>query len=474
VILKRLLRPAAVCVVSICLLPPFASAITLDELVQTASQNSETFRAAEKTIEAVQAEIRGRDLVLSPRIDAEIASIRENKASILPINRYRSQLLTTSLTKLFSTGTQLTATVSNDYNENATQGQRNVGLWSFGISQSLWRDGFGRGTTLRHEAEKNELRSRVLTAQFNKQSFLVELESAYWDLILAMRQEQVASENIERGSTVEKWTRDRVRRSTAETADLLQAQALTQNRELELRGLRNTIATLQNRIKQLVPGVQPETWKIDLKEIENARAPETLLTSSAGEGEPMRLDSLSASFRSLQASAEANRANETLRPRLEAYANYGQSGQSPNFANSWEQSADPEFSSARIGVQFSMELDFDLREDQRRAARLNAEARNLEAQAQQRLSQVSWIDLNRQIEDLKKQADEAKRLAQTQERKVQAERSRYRLGRTTVFQLITFEIDASNSQLTLSRILSDLRKAEARIRIFTRAQDGLS
>lgn len=459
--------------VSICLSSQTARAITLDELVETAKQNSETLMAAEKTIQAAQAEIRGRDLVLSPRIDAEISSIRENKASILPINRYRSQLLTTSLTKLFSTGTQLSATVSNDYNENSSQGLRNVGLWSFSISQSLWRDGFGHGTTLRHEAESNELKSRVLTAQYNKQAFLIDLEAAYWDLILAMRQEEVARENIEKSSTVEKWTRDRVRRSTAENADLLQAQALTQNRELELRGLRNSILSLQNRIRQLVPGLKPETWKIDLREIEKARSTEALMASSAGQGEPIRLDSLSASFRSLQANAEAERTIETLKPKLDAYASYGQSGQNTDFGVSWSQSADPEFSSTRVGVQFSMELDSGLREDQRQAARLNAQARNLEAQAQQRLSQVGWFDLNRQIDDLKKQAEEATRLAQTQERKVQAERSRYRLGRTTVFQLITFEIDATNSQLTLSRILSDLRKAESRIRLFTRAQDGL-
>lgn len=472
-LLKRLLLSMVSGVVAICLTPGHARAITLQELIATASQNSETLKAADKTIQAVRAEINGRDLVLAPRIDAEVASIRENRASLLPINRFRSQLLTTTLTKLFATGTQLTATLENNLNENSTQGQRNVGLWTVGVSQSLLRDGFGRGTSLRHQAEENELQSRTWAAQFQKQSFLVDLEAAYWDLILAMRQEKVALENIQRSSTVEKWTRDRVRRSTAENADLLQAQALTQGRELELRGLRNSIAILQNRMRQLVPGLAPETWKIDLKEIEQARPMEALLVSASGQSEPVRLDTLSASFRSLQANAEADQVNETLRPRLDAYASYGQSGANPNFVNSWEQSADPEFSSARVGVRFSMDLDWGLRNEQRQAARLNAEARNLEALAQQRLSQVGWTDLNRQIEDLKKQAEEATRLASTQERKVAAERSRYRLGRTTVFQLINFEIDASNSQLTLSRILSDLRKAESRIRVFTRAQDGI-
>ena len=450
-----------------------ASAITLNELIQSATEKSETLQAADRTIQAIENEIRGRDLVLSPRFDAEASSIREAKASLLPINRYRSQLLTASLTKLFETGTTLSAVVANEISDNSTFGQRDIGTWEFRIAQSFWRDGFGRATKYRHQGEANELRSRTLTALHQKQTFLVELEAAYWDLILARRQQSIQKSNLQKSESVTEWTKNRVRRSTAEQTDLIQAEALVSSRQLDLHSLNNTILTLENRIRQLVPGLTPESWSVDLKEIETARAIDTLITGT-GASEPVRLDSLSANFRAKQATAEAARVDQLLKPRLDAYASYGQSGADSSFDKAWENSTDPQFQTSKFGVQFSVELDWSLRDSQRQAASQNASARDLEARAQMRLSQIGWADLQRQIADLKLQVEEATRLDSLNQNKVEAERGRYRLGRTTAFQLITFEIDASNSQLTLSRILADLRKAESRARVFTRMQqDGV-
>lgn len=450
-----------------------ASAITLNELIQTATEKSETLQAADKTIQAAEAEIRGRDLVLSPRFDSEVSSIREAKASLLPINRYRSQLLTASLSKLFETGTTLTAAIGNEISDNSTFGLRDIGTWEFRIAQSFWRDGFGRATKYRHEGEANELRTRTLTATYQKQTFLVDLEAAYWDLILARRQQDIQKSNLQKSEAVSEWTKNRVRRSTAEQTDLIQAEALVSSRQLDLHSLNNTILTLENRIRQLVPGLAPESWTVDLKELETARSIDTLI-SGTGSNDPVRLDSLSANFRAKQASAEASRVDQMLKPRLDAYASYGQSGADSGFGKAWENSTDPQFQTSKVGVQFSVELDWTLRDSQRQAASQTANARDLEARAQQRLSQIGWADLQRQIADLKLQVEEATKLDSLNQRKVEAERGRYKLGRTTAFQLITFEIDASNSQLTLSRILADLRKAESRARIFTRLQqDGV-
>lgn len=448
-----------------------AVAMSLEHLLEIAKKDSEIVRAADSTIESIRAEISGRDILLSPRLDAELASGHDNRDTTVSSQRVPSRLLEVSLTKLFSTGTTLSLSAGHtDTRVNSVD--RSIGSWELKLSQSLWRDAFGRSTRLRHEAEKAELRSRTFSTLLQKQNYLLELEQLYWDLVLALKEEQTRLSNLEKSKRVESWTRDRVRRRVALESDLLQAQALVSTRQLELKEVRNRLAIIQNKFQQLIPDQNPENWSIDLKELEKARNVESLLAESTGEEKPVQLAALAASYLSQQVRSEAARVEDTYRPKLDAYVSYGQNGADENFSGSWNRALDPQYSATRVGLLFSLELDSSLRGDQRRAAELRAQARELEARAQMRASSFSWDDLVRQVNSLKAQVSEAARLSEIQERKVEAERSNYRLGRTTIFQLITFEIDAANAELGLVRKLAELRKAESSARIFTRQQAG--
>jgi HAE1 family hydrophobic/amphiphilic exporter-1 len=445
----------------------------LNDLIKLATQSSETVQSTEKTVQAIEAEIQGRDSLLSPKLDAELAKLRDNRDTLTEDQKFRSYLFTTSLSKLFSTGTTLNLTVGNtETTTNATE-SRNTGTWELRLTQSLWRDAFGLSTSLRHEAEKNELQSRTLTSIYQRQSFLVDLEGAYWDLVQALRELEIRKTNIERSQTVATWTQQRVSRATAEKSDLYQAQALVSSRQLDLISVQSKIVTLQNKLRQLVPNVDPAAWNINVQELGVDRQPEALLSGATGSEIPVRLDSLSAQFKAKQASAEAQNTDQALRPKLDAYVAYGEAGVDPKFSTSWDRARDPIYSETRVGILFSMDLDSGVKNAQRQASRLNAQARELEAIAQSRTSNIGWADLSRQLSDLRRQRDEATRLAEFNEKKVNEERNRYRLGRTTVFQLITFEIDAANSKIALSQILTNLRKIESQARIFTRQVGGL-
>jgi len=448
-----------------------AVAMNLDRLLEVAHKESEMIQAAETMIDSIRAEISGRDIVLSPRLDAELAGGTDNRDTTVSSQRIPSRLLEVSLTKLFSTGTSLTFSAGHtDTRLNSVD--RSIGSWELRLSQSLWRDAFGRSTRLRHEAEKAEFRSRVFSTLLQKQNFLLELEQVYWDLVLALKEEKTRESNLEKSKRVESWTRDRVRRRVALESDLLQAQALVSARLLELKEVRNRIATIRNKIRQLIPGQNPEEWTIDLRELERARNLESLLAVSTGKEKPVQLAALAANYLSQQAMSEAARVEDSYRPKLDAYVSYGQNGAEENFSGSWNRALNPEYSGARVGLLFSVELDSSLKRDQRRAAELRAQARELEARARMRASSFDWDDLVRQVNALKAQVTEATRLSEIQEKKVEAERINYRLGRTTIFQLITFEIDAANAELGLVRKLAELRKTESSARIFTRQEGG--
>ena len=446
-----------------------ATSVTrVEDVIQMANEQSETLQSANKTIESIKSEIRGRDLVLGLKLDAEAADVNEHRDSIPDSSKFHTDLLTTTLSKLFSTGTAFTATAGESITDTAANGEQNIGMWQLKLTQSLWRDGFGRSTRLRHQSEESELHNRTLATLYQKQLYIVDLESTYWDLIFAKRQEEIRRDNIKKSETVEKWTSDRVRHSTSEPSDLLQSRALVSQRRLEYLTAESQITTLQNKLRQILPFAQPEFWGLSTKELELNRETDALLATNEGSDTPMRLDSLSSQFAASQSKFDSDRVYDSLRPKVDAYVMYGQDGEDARFANSWERSADPLHNQTRIGVLLSMDLDWDLKHEQRRAARLAAQAKELDARGQARSSMVGWSDLNRLITDLKRQAAEAEKLTDLQERKVAAERSRFRLGRTTVFQLIQFEIDSANAEISESQILVNLRKAEGRARLYAR------
>ncbi len=446
--------------------------MNLEKLLEIARKEAETVRAADLTLESIRAEIAGRDIALSPKFEAELAGGHDNRdATVSTSQRVPMRLLDVSLTKLFSTGTSLSFSVGH-MDTRINSADRSISSWEVRLSQSLWRDAFGRSTRLRHEAEQAELRSRTFSTLQQRQSFLLELERLYWDYVLALKEEQTRLSNLEKSKRVESWTRDRVRRRVALESDLLQVQALVSSRELELKEVRNRLETLRNNIRQLLPGQNPEEWAVDLKELDRARNLESLLAVSEGKEKPVQLAALAATYLSKQAKSEAARVEDSYRPKLDAYVSYGQNGADENYSGSWNRALDPQFSATRVGVIFSVDLDAGLKSEQRRAAELRAQARELESRAQMRASSFGWDDLIRQVDSLKMQVAEATRLAAIQEKKVEAERSNYRLGRTTVFQLINFEIDAANAELGLVRKLAELRKAEGFARVFTRQQAG--
>jgi len=75
--------------------------------------------------------------------------------------------------------------------------------------------------------------------------------------------------------------------------------------------------------------------------------------------------------------------------------------------------------------------------------------------------------LTREISNLQQQISQARKLSSLQQKKVEAERERFEQGKSTTFQITTFEKDAGDSQIRLYRLLASLRKAESRARSFS-------
>jgi outer membrane protein TolC len=222
--------------------------------------------------------------------------------------------------------------------------------------------------------------------------------------------------------------------------------------------------------------VNPAAWNIDLRTLEVERDIHSLLLEGRGTfapQEPLQVDALVIINRAQQFRYEAERIEDNLRPALDAYLSYGANGLNDRFDRSWTTTRDSDSSVARVGLLFSVQLDTELKNSRISAARLNADAEESRARAITLNSNVAWKETQRNINSLKVQVKEARKLSSLQNRTVNAERARFEQGRSTTFQLTTFEVNAADSQLRLYQLLANLRKAENRARSFT-LEEGMT
>lgn len=447
-----------------------AASVTLQQVLEAAQSSSESVRSLQVSLRAAENEIRSRELELSPKLTADLSYGDDQRESTTKRGAVGS--LSSSLSKLFASGTTVALSAGNEIDDYNNSVSKTVATWEAKVTQSLLRNSFGQATSLRRASDQAELQARRRDLQYRLQALLVTIEGLYWDFVLSSREEVVRVANLQRSELLETWTRKRLRLSAAESTDLMQVQALTSSRRLDLDKVRNQLQTSWAKIATALPGALPANATVDLDSLERDRNLAELLAAPARKSlaanvTPARLDALASRALANQSRNEAERVGETLRPALDVFVSHGRDGTQSAFGDAWGRAESANHTATKAGISFSMDLDGRLKDDRRIAAQLTSEARSLDAKLMERTSADDWRELLRTTDELKRQIRQARELADFQKRKLAAERTRYQLGRATAFELTAFEVDASEAELQVYRLLTDLRKTESRARLFT-------
>lgn len=455
-------------VILILLMPLSTFAASLEAFLQAVERESDALQAIDTKLLALQAEIESRDVVLSSVFTLNAENFNNDQDAVTFARRSRTRFARATLDQPFTTGTLLSVTAGHERSVIDNFGLRQIADWEFRLTQSLWRDGFGRATSLRHRGEKEELINRRAALMHEKKQLLIELESFYWDYTTLLQEEQIRLKNLEVSRELLKWTQSRMKKIAAEKADLLQVQALVSGRELDLITLQNKIAALKTKLLSALPNFQMESLSPDVQSLTKDRPLLQLVDADEKNSTALiRWDSLASEAEALQAEIETKKVREQLKPLFDVYMSYGQNGISDTFDESWSRAGNQRFSGTRVGLTFSVPLNRSLTSKQEKAKRLEAEALKLQANNQRRQSQLGWIDLERQQKVIQMQSQEASKLADFQTQKVIEERRRYKIGRSTLFQLVSFEVEAAEAAVRKFTFLAELRKTESQARLFT-------
>jgi outer membrane protein TolC len=469
------------CIINLLALLCFSTttrAMTLAELLERAGNHSPQSKVYSLEEESAESQFKSADFGLSPSMTVD-ASVGEDKRSGLGKPASNNGMTTTiesAVTMPFASGTTASLQVNHEKIANSDfKGDLDAASWEARITQSFLRNGFGKSTTLRRESSQVEMTLKQAYVLQEKSQYLVSLEHAFWDLVASRKQLNIQKKNYDRRAALESWTRSRMRRFAAEGQDLIQVQSILSQGRMNLALAEDDIRAAQSRIRALMPEMMPETWSVNVSELDLVRDIEKLVQSvelSSVIDSPQSIDVLISELKAKQGAIEVGRTEDTNKPLLEGYVSYGSIGVEPTSIPAWSEASRVRESVARVGVSLSMDLAGDLKSERLTSSRMLAESLSYRASTLKMQSALAWSELKRRIEFLKEQIDAARELSKIQARKVAAERQRYEQGRTTTLQMTTFEVDSAESELKVLQLLAELRKIEATARQYVRSAAG--
>jgi outer membrane protein TolC len=445
---------------------------TLDELLTTAIESTEAYQITVKQQNALRYEIDSRENELSPYFETSYRWNQDRRQTWSNTTRSTgSHLLDFSLSKDWSTGTTISFEGSHEYADLSTSTESlHRADWRASLEQDLWRNGFGKSVRLRRAFDQAELSRRQAELIYNQQQLLVDAETIYWNLLVSYLDRDLKTQTLERSKELLSWVRGRAQRSAAEPTDVLQVQALVARRELELAQTNEEIQSLWVAAKKLIPELEVESFLPEPKSLGEARELQSLLwmaSNASKNEEPYSLSMLIQQSATREAELNQERTEDDLNPRLGLFAAYGQNGIRSSASRAWGASVKHSKRYAEVGARLSIDLGLRHQYQARRASALSAEAAQLSLVRAQRNSVLGWNEIARLRLDLQQQLGAAQKAAKAQNEKSQAEMKRLEQGRTTVFQTISFEIEASDAQRLVYEIQKQLRLTEAQARLYT-------
>lgn len=411
--------------------------------------------------------------------DAEGTSVTRGSAS-----QSKSTGLSVGLDQLFRTGTSLDFVLDAGKSESDSEFSfLNPSYGSsatVGVSQPLLRN-FGRSVT-----EKNLIIAR-LSRDSSVQEFeaqvtqvMQSVENAYWTLVEAQAQLEVAEQSLSLAKELDQMNRVRVDVGTLAPLELVSSEAGIAGREGDIISAQAAVGDAEDQLRRLLNVPSGELWEKEIVAVTEAETPPPavvvdesirLALQNRPELEQQRL-----LLKTREVEVSFNR-NQAL-PRVDlrgtvkfaGAAGRGQivdplTGQTisldTNLGDALEQVIKRDFPTYTLGVSVSMPF-------QNRAARANLTLAQLElekARYQMRdLESLVMTEVRtaaRAVDSAAKVVEAAKASRRLQEKNLDAERKRYENGMSTSFQVLQIQEDVTSARSNLVRALSNYRRAIA-------------
>ena len=440
-----------------------------DYLGQVKSQGPD-YQAAQAAVEGYSKQSHQQDLTYSPQLLASYTHLDDQSQ--------QSNFLSTTHTLADSAGVSLSdklpfgPSVSVGYafsNINLTYspqllayfgGNPGALLSSYyqispvaSISVPLFKDFGGAQTNAGVKMVQYQLEAASKNSAFQREQVLYSAKVAYWNLALARESVVIRQDSLDRSQKIWEWTKRRVARNLADPPDALQAEASVRLAELELQTAQENEKSARlsfNRFRNEADETVPE----QLETLEDSLAAAKVDLSGKL---PDRLDLKAVEDTAQQQKATFDQAYQNIYPDITATASWRGNGLDPNYSYANEVAFGTDHPTWTLGAQFNLSLDVFTAQRTADGYQKNYESAQ-KALSDKRLAVgQEWKDLQNHLIDVQKRLDMATQIEAIQKNKADEERRRLEYGRTTEFQLLSFENDYSLARLNrLSIVLEKL------------------
>ena len=311
------------------------------------------------------------------------------------------------------------------------------------VSLPLWQNFFGSSTRASKDSLYFSNESQKLNSMATSLSSLVVAEQSYWALVYAKKAVEIQKNSLSSAKQIFDYVSNKLRLNLGETADVLQAKALLETRKLTLQQAQNN-EKLSARDFNKNRFINSNETPANLADFDYTKIHNFLIPQEKKD----RLDVKSQEAKMKAAVADAKVSEESAKPSLSLYGSYSQNQVQPTTLDALNSSFERKGRSATVGLKLSMPINFSLNSDIREGSNLSALAAKTNYRQKVFEQETDWQNLIQNLTIYKENLQLAKKIEEAQRLKLENERKLLRQGRTTTYQILLFEQDYLNAQLT--------------------------
>lgn len=164
--------------------------------------------------------------------------------------------------------------------------------------------------------------------------------------------------------------------------------------------------------------------------------------------------------------AAAKVEEENNKPAVNLYGSHSLTNIDATAIKTVDNSFAPNGLGSKIGVQFSMPINFGLTSDIRQGAVKSASAAKITYRQKLLEQETDWESLTLSMESFRENLKLSLAIEAAQKSKLENERARLKQGRTSTYQVLLFEQDYSNAELTTQQLALKLLDTIANLQLY--------
>ncbi len=353
------------------------------------------------------------------------------------------------------------------------------GSFSLGVTQPLLRN-FGRGATERG-IRIARLNNNISRETFETQiaATLQSVENAYWDLVQARKNAEVADEGLRLAQDLHRMNQVRVQVGTLAPLELVQSEVGIATAQEQIITAQQTEQNAEDALRQLLHIEEGPLWDMPIVPTTSAETthPDVDLKAAIGtamsERPELRSQKLQVDLRALDAAYFRNQ----LMPRLDLTAGYGYNGGNTlvttdsntgqlvpvagDFSDVWHQVRSRDFN----GWSVELVLGYPLQNRTARAEKAIADVNLEQGKAQlDQLEESIRTEVRTAVRAVKTAAQEIESTTASvglAEKNLDAEHKRYENGLSTSFQVLLIQQDLTSARSRQVAAIAGYRRALA-------------